>query len=263
MRTVTLSPSALTFDFAECPPCFYRTYALGIPRGHGIFPSLFNNMETPVKDFVAGMRTEQVHKDLPPGVFYFADLPVVSEPIILPGRDSAIVIRGRLDSTLKLDSGNVGLVDIKFVHPRPWHMPINRWRGRPWIPLARDPAVLRYKPQLHAYLYAMERRAPGARRYAPVETLGLLCLDPRVFYKAEYPHGRTGNHVLSWGMEYVAFARDEAWFHQFLNEVLDLLENRQAPPPNPKCAWCRFWLAGVATGVTTGSGPTGDGHSVA
>jgi hypothetical protein len=111
-----------------------------------------------------GRRTETLAADMPAGVFEFGERQVESQPVAvhLPDAVYRCVIRGRLDTVVRLDACGYAVVDVRAGERRDELLPF----------LAR---------QLRAYAYALEHPAPGAMALSPVTRLGLLVFEPEKF----------------------------------------------------------------------------------
>jgi hypothetical protein len=108
---------------------------------------------------------------------------------------------------------------------------------------AKDEHILLYARQLHAYACALENLADGALCLKPISRLGLLVFEPNEFAR------RNGNCLLSGGLQWIDVPRHDAAFLKFLGEVVQVLEQPEAPGGNPSCSWCGYRDASRRTGL--------------
>src|SRR5207244_1317347 len=125
---------------------------------------------------------------------------VRSQPLLVPGHDTPVLLGGRFDTAFGFDDGSYGLVDYKTSDPKSDH-------------------VRRYGRQLHAYVLAAENPAPGNLMLKTVTQMGLLCVEPVAMVAA--PTGVAYAAIPKW----VEIERDDAAFLAFLSRVLDVLES--------------------------------------
>jgi len=217
-RTYVLSPSDFAFLWMECPRCFYLQVVGTSRRPRAPFPKIFSVIDGQMKACFTGSRIEL--PDLPGGVVGYPDLWVESEPIVIPGRATRCVLRGKLDNVITFDDRTYGVIDGKTCSTKDDHVPL-------------------YGRQLHAYAYCLEHPAPGKPRLLPVSRLGLLVFEPEGF---TYPMAGAAavEAALTGAMRWIAIPRDDAAFLAFLTEVLDLLERPDPPPPGPTCQYCKY-----------------------
>jgi hypothetical protein len=210
-----LSPSDFAFLWEECKRCFYLKVVAGFGRPRGAMPRIFTVIDSRMKDFYAGMRTERMSPGLPPGVVEHGEKWVECRPISIAGRESTCYVKGKFDTVVRFDDGSYGVIDFKTSEQKP-------------------DSLRKYARQLHAYARALEDPAPGKLALSPVSRLGLLVFEPAVY-------AQTGTAVdLSGSVAWVEIPRDDGGFMTFLGRVLDLLDQPEPPPANPKCEWCRY-----------------------
>lgn len=152
----------------------------------------------------------------PQGIVRFGEKWVTSQPIQLPGHETACFIKGKFDVVVEFSDSSYGVVDFKTSEAKPEH-------------------VRFYSRQLHAYAYALENPAQGKLGLQPISRLGLLCVEPMMMDRAE--------------QDRIAYIGDATWlecpkdtpgFLQFLDKVVSTLELPSPPGPNPKCGWCQY-----------------------
>jgi len=148
---------------------------------------------------------------MPAGVIGWGDRWVKSATLRPPANRGACVIRGKVDVLVDCDDGTKGIIDFKTTVPKPDH-------------------VVTYSRQAHAYAMALEQ--PSTGQPETVSSLGLLCFLPD-HYEAE--GGRAG---LFGGVQWIEMPRDDLGFAQFLGEVVDILDDPEAPPAAAGCLWC-------------------------
>jgi hypothetical protein len=220
-----LSPSDFAFLWEECRRCFYLKVVGDFQRPRPIMPRIFTVIDSRMKSFYSGRRTESIAPGLPPGTVEFGEQWVESRPISLPGHASACFIKGKFDTVVSFDDGTYGVVDFKTSEAKAGHVPL-------------------YARQLHAYALALENAAEGKFSVSPVTRLGLLVYEP-----SSYSQTPEGVAALTGRMSWVEIPRDDDRFFGFLSEVLTVLEMPSPPPGSPSCEWCRFREASRRTGL--------------
>lgn len=119
-----LSPSDFAFLWEECRRCFYLKVARGFQRPRSIMPKIFTNIDSQMKQFFAGKRTEKILPRLPAGVVEYGDKWVESIPFKPDSQCSKCFIRGKVDTILKLDDGSYAVIDFKTAETRSEHIPL-------------------------------------------------------------------------------------------------------------------------------------------
>ena len=206
-----LSPTDLTFLWHECRRCFYKKVALNQPRPRAPFPQVFGLIDSAMKDYYLGRRTERVVPGMPPGVIGAPNLWVKSAAIVPSGAASAAVIRGRIDALVYRDDGTTAVVDFKTAR-------------------ANDDLLGKYARQLHAYAFALEHPSVGPPNV--VSALGLLSFTPEAF------EGKAHSGALTGGLTWTEVPFDRQLFIASLKQVLDVLSQPEAPPTSLGCPWC-------------------------
>jgi hypothetical protein len=217
----TLSPSDFGSLWDECPRCFYLHVARGFPRP-GLIPSA---LDTRLKIACDGRRTETLAPEMPLGVFQVGERPIHSDAfdVHLPDTIHRCIIRGTVDMVVKLDDGGFALVDL-VTHGGDDTRP----RGR----------------RLQACAYALAHPAPDAPALGPITRLGVLLFAPEKFASET-----GGLGVLSGGLTWMEFPREDAPVFGFLAEALSVLERPQPPGGVALCPWCVYRDAGRRTGL--------------
>jgi len=219
-----LSPSDLTFLWDECPRCFYLKVVKGFNRPWGAFPKIFSRIDQLMKVFFEGKPSQELARELPNGSVQFGERWVTSLPIHSIGGESACFIRGKFDSVVTFSDGSYAVVDFKTTEPRSEHVDF-------------------YSRQLHAYAYALENPAPGSFHLAPVNRLGLLCVEPVLM-------DRSADGKISYmgDVTWLEIPKDVDGFLGFLQDVIRVLEMQEPPPPSPNCGYCQYRQAARSTG---------------
>ena len=65
MKTYYIAPSDITFLWSDCPRCFYRKVAQGIPRPMGIFPQVFKKIDQTMKSCYNNKNLRDISQDFP------------------------------------------------------------------------------------------------------------------------------------------------------------------------------------------------------
>ena len=212
---IRLSPSDLTFLWSDCKRCFYLKVVYGSGRPAAAMPAIFMRIDRLMKQHFLGLSTADISPSLPAGRVQSADGAVQSQPVVLPGRSSALYIRGKYDAVLEFADGGFGVVDFKTTEPRPEHAAF-------------------YGRQLHAYVYALEHASAGKLSLKPVTSLGLLSVTPDAMERRDDRVSYLGR------AHWQAVAIDRPGFLGFLDEVAALTDGETPPPADPDCEWCRY-----------------------
>jgi hypothetical protein len=221
----TLSPSDFAFLWEECKRCFYLKIVSDFRRPGGPMPKIFNVIDGQMKFHFSGKRTSDVLPALPNGILDPCGSWVQSTPLAIPRYASTCVIRGKLDSVVRFDDGTYAVIDFKTSAIKPENASL-------------------YGRQLHAYALALENAAPGKFALKPITRLGLVVFEPQSFSGShDTPASLTGE--LGW----IEAPRNDAAFLDFLGEVVDVLEQSNAPAASPACEWCQYRDASRRNGL--------------
>jgi hypothetical protein len=213
-----LTPSMLTYLWDNCPRCFWMLARQGLYRPQMPMPSVFSKYHRMLSRYFIGQDTALLSPSLPPGRCLATEARVKSEPLWLPGCDEACYLLGRLDHLIRFDDGSWGVVDYKTIEPG-------------------AAQVARYRRQLHAYAWALERAAPDGLHLKPVTRLGLLCLDP-----VRLTRLAPGEEALvALRPQWIEIERNDAAFERFLGQVLRLIAEPEAPASSPQCPCCAYF----------------------
>lgn len=223
-RNWKLSPSDFAFLWEECKRCFYLKVVHGFQRPRSILPKVFTIIDSAMKQALAQRHTSDIAPNLPPGVLEYGDRWIESQPLVVPGIASTCFVRGRLDGVIRFEGGSCGVVDFKTAQ-------------------TKDEHVALYARQLHAYAWALEHPAERALGLEPISKLGLLVFEPTKFAQTE------GTCLLTGGLQWIEIPRNDAAFLQFLREILQVLEQPEAPGGSPSCPWCGYRDASRRTGL--------------
>jgi hypothetical protein len=215
MSQYTISPSSLTFDWDGCKRCFYIKMKYGLYVS-GPFPGIFTRMGNLTSGFYQGRSTSEISPSLPAGMVSHREKWVKSQPIVLPGAESHVVIRGRFDAVATFEDGSYGVIDYKTSE-------------------AKEEQVAFYSRQLSAYAYALENPAEGALGLSPISRLGLFVLTPESF-----EHLPEGPVAFITKTKWMDIPRDDAAFLSLLGEVVALLDQPEPPPADENCSVCNY-----------------------
>ena len=169
-----------------------------------------------MKDFFYQLPANEISTQLPPGQVAFADKWVHSAPITFPHHSASCYIRGIFDTVLQFDDQSYALVDFKTTQPKTEHINF-------------------YSRQLHAYTYALENPHPGKFSLKPVDTLGLLCVEP-----VEMNRTQEGNLAYEGQVTWLDCPKDEGAFLDFIDQVLVVLDQPEPPPASQNCGFCKY-----------------------
>ncbi len=214
--TRILAPSAFGFLWAECKRCYYLQVVQDLRRPGAPFPSIFSRIDSAMKRRFAGDEWHSFGPAQPRFKVAHVEQMVRSVPIILPGRNVEIVLRGKFDSVLMLSDSRKVICDFKTAPVRADHL------DKYWV-------------QLHAYAYTLEHPSIGSLSIPKVDGLGLA-----VFERNDFAYNTEDGASLSGAMQWIDMPRDDDRFKSFLDGVASVLEQPQPPPASDNCQFCRF-----------------------
>jgi hypothetical protein len=190
-------------------------------------PGALAPIEARLKACCEGRRSESLAPGMPAGAFEIAERWVESRPldVHLPDAVRQCVVRGTLDTLVRLDDGGWAIVELRVA-------------ARPPEPLALAAR------RLLVHAWALENPAPGSFGLGPVTRLGLLVFEPEKF---AWEAGGLG--ALRGGLSWVEIPRDDAALFGFLAEVLTVLDRPEPPGGAPLCEWCVYRDASRRTGL--------------
>ncbi|KAA8493797.1 hypothetical protein FVE85_4934 [Porphyridium purpureum] len=246
-KVFRLAPSDFAFLYDTCPRCFYLKSHKMLMRPKTFFPSVFNDIDNQMKEFFAGVRTQDVVPEMRPGVFLCdkSDPWLQSAPIDVPGHSSKVVISGKVDCLVQFDDDKTfGIVDFKTSNQD------------------TSNSKTSYERQLHAYALCLQNLSGGKEKSLKISDLALIVYQPQLFVgvrrKAASPSDPQRREIggrLDGNLKYVPLERDDTKFMRFLSEVLDILELPAPPPPPPQsanynsgCPFCSYLVEGQASG---------------
>lgn len=211
-----LSPSDFAFLWEECKRCFYLKVARNFNRPRSIMPKIFTIIDSQMKNYYSGKRTEEIAEGASPSIVTFSEKWVESKPIEFSGRSITCFVRGKFDTIVKFDDDSYGVVDFKTSQTKSEHIPL-------------------YSRQLHAYAHALENPNSGNFSVSPISRLGLLVFEPK-----KYTQGKTGVVGLAGDVSWIEVPRDDKSFMKFLDGVLDILDSPEPPLHSSECGWCKY-----------------------
>ncbi len=211
-----LSPSDLTFLWDECQRCFYLKVVYNFNRPSMAFPKIFSTIDLLMKNFFYELPSNEISPELPPGKVAYTSKWVYSKPISLPHRKTSCYIRGIFDTVLQFNDGSYAVVDFKTTTPKTEHIDF-------------------YSRQLHAYSFALENPNPGKLFLSPVSRMGLLCVEPVSMIRTN-----SGNLAYEGNVTWLECPKNDQTFLSFINNVLEVLDSPEPPPPNPNCGFCQY-----------------------
>jgi hypothetical protein len=223
-RCWALSAADLATLWEECPRCFYLSAVRAFPRPPE--PGAPPPIDARLKSGCEGRRTETLAPGVPAGVFEIAERWLESRPldVHLPDAVRQCVVRGTLDTLVRLDDGGWAIVEV---------------RSAAWTP---EPLAFAAR-RLVGHAWALEHPAPGVFGVGPVTRLGLLVFEPEKFA------GEAGLGSLTGGMRWIEVPRDDAALFGLLAEVLSVLDRPEPPGGAPLCGWCVYRDASRRTGL--------------
>lgn len=187
-------------------------------------PKLFSQIDSQMKAFFAGKRTDEILAALPQGQVEFGDRWVESRPFRPNGTAVECFNRGKVDTVLALDDNSYAVIDFKTATTRSEHIPL-------------------YGRQLHACALALEQAPPEKFSMSPVSRLGL------VVYKAQSLQSYQAVASLDGTLTWIEMERNDMAFLAFVAEMLEILAQPEPPAGSPSCEWCAYRDTSRRTGL--------------
>lgn len=225
VRDWVLSPSDFAFLWEECRRCFYLKVVRGFRRPSSPFPKIFHSIDTAMKAYYGKRHTRDVMPFLPGGIIEPGDHAVESSPLAVPHHSSRCIIRGKMDTFIRLDDGTFAIVDFKTSETKPEYLAL-------------------YSRQLHAYTLGVENPAPSRLGLRPVTKLGLVVFEPRSFES-----GIDKTAEFSGALAWQEIPRKDQEFLGFLDQLLSVLELPEPPAGAASCNWCGYREASRRNGL--------------
>ena len=100
-----VAPSDFAFLWEECKRCFYLKVHKKLSRPRAPFPSVFGTIDLSMKRCLRGLTTTDVIPCMPRGTFLCEDNDawVECKPVVPPGRDRGVYIRGMVSEKEKIN----------------------------------------------------------------------------------------------------------------------------------------------------------------
>ncbi len=214
-RFVSLSPSALTFDWAECKACWWHLYvARDEKKAFRPLPKIFNNIDSAMKGCFDG----QPASAMIPGASgtIGAGRSLRSAYFVPDGCTTPIRFNGRTDFVVELADGTLCVPDAKTAE-------------------VKDEHVAFYSVQLHAYAHCLAHPDPD-RKVGPakVSRLGLYVFEPGGFMVDP----TSGQAALTGKSQWLEVPIDMGAFMSFVAEVGHVVDSPSEPPSTPGCKTC-------------------------
>jgi hypothetical protein len=215
-NSYTLSPSGFGFLWEECKLCYYMQIVHGVRRPSAPFPSIFSKIDAAMKRRFAGETWHSFGPGQPMFKIAHEEKMIRSAPIVLPGREVLIDLKGRYDSILQFTDGKMVMCDFKTAPVKP-------------------ELLEKYWVQLHAYAYMVEHPATGSLYVPKIERLGLAVFEPGAF-----SYDGNDSASLNGPMQWIDAERDDKRFMAFLDAVAQVLESPSPPEPSYSCEYCSY-----------------------
>jgi hypothetical protein len=215
-RLVTLSPSSLTFDWAECRCCWWHLYvAKDRKKLRQPLPKIFTLIDSAVKMCFSGQPASLMIPGADGRIE--SGRAVRSAGFVPTGCKSTIRFNGRTDFVAAFVDGTYGVPDAKTAE-------------------VKDEHVEFYSRQLHAYAYCLAHPDPAKNAAEPVEVsrLGLYVFQPGSFWVDP----ESGQAALRGNSCWQEIALDMDAFMAFMSEVGQVVDSPVAPSANPACVFC-------------------------
>jgi hypothetical protein len=216
---IKLAPSDLTFLYNDCKRCFYLKVMKNIRRPSTPMAAIFGSIDRAMTQYYHGKPSGEVSPELDGGIIDTQSLTVRSCEWLLEGRHRPFFITGRTDCLISFDDGTFCIPDFKTSVPKQSNVEF-------------------YGRQLRAYGFALENPAPGAVSIEPIERLGLIVFEPKM-YRALLPDLPEG-YTLEGDTTWMEIPRDRDGFMDFMQEVMGILEAEKIPAADNRCEYCRM-----------------------
>ena len=209
MKTIYLSPSDLAFLLDDSPWGFYQKYNLGIKRPPVIIPRIFTVIDVLTKVCCENKNMKEFDESFPDAFITGADQWVKSKPITNPKYpDFEIVIRGKIDGTIKNPDGTYSVIDFKTTEINENHLE-------------------KYIQQLSCYSYCLQNPNSSKDFSLPVSNkVGLFVFEP-----SNFSIDNNSNANLSGQIKYFEYEYDRNKFEDFIrNQIIPLLASDEPKP---------------------------------
>jgi hypothetical protein len=211
-QLLRVSPSLLGFLYDECPACFYREVR-GLGGGpRAPFPAVFGTIDGAIKRHFAPPVWRRLDEAMTFRVLGYGKA-VESAAATFRDLGVSVAVRGKYDSLLELETGEIALCNFKTSVIRPSLIP-------------------KYARQLHAYAYALSN--PSCGDPTEVDRLGLAVFEPRDF---SVDHQSLG--ALTGQFKWLEVPRERSKFLDLLYDVAKLL-SADMPKPSENCLFCSY-----------------------
>ena len=209
MQTIFISPSDLAFLYLESQWGFHQKYRSGIKRPPLILPKIFNVIDASIKLKYLDENMSRVCSELPNGILCSADEWVKSKPITNDKHpDFEVIIRGKIDGTLKNVDGTYTVIDFKTTEINEEHLQ-------------------KYIMQLSCYPYCLKYPNSSRDYKLPVsDKVGLFVFEPN-----EFTIDYNSKASLRGKIVYKEYEYDEEKFVDYIrNTIIPLLAGDEPKP---------------------------------
>ncbi len=209
MQTIFLSPSDLAFLFLESPWAFHQKYRQNIKRPPLVLPKIFNAIDASIKLKYLDKNMFEVCSDMPNAILQSADQWVKSKPITNSKYpDFEIIIRGKIDGTIKNPDGTYSVIDFKTTEINENHLE-------------------KYIQQLSCYSYCLQNPNSSKDFSLPIsDKVGLFVFEP-----SNFSIDSNSNANLSGQIKYFEYEYDKNKFEDFIrNQIIPLLASDEPKP---------------------------------
>jgi len=191
MKEIWISPSDLSYFWSDSKVGFYDKYVLEIYRPKAPFPSVFNTIDSKMKDEFNDKSILDIVVNAPSGKLIHNDLNVKSKLITLG--DFKIGFKGMIDCLLEHADGSYSVIDYKTTH----------------VSNKLDEI---YFLQLMAYAYSLENPEYGTPK--KINNIGLIVFEPQTFTS------KLGEGSLGGSLTYVEIPFNKEKFKNWLKKDL-------------------------------------------
>lgn len=211
-----ITPSLAIWEYSQCKCCFKAMVVDKWKKPSQRFPTVFGTFDRLTRQAIELQQVTPPLLDpsLPPGTFETRERWVKSICFAVPGTDAQVFFHGKTDLILRGANGVNGILDLKTSGDK-------------------DPDELAsfYRPQPHIYAWSLEYPNGNTLHLPNVQHLGLVVSSPQKVILGANCDITQNNRI------FIPIERNDAWFNQFLMEMVSVLENKNLKF-DPKCEYC-------------------------
>ncbi len=213
MKTIKVSPSDLAYLWSACPRCWFRKVH-GLQKPKDAFPLIVNHVDASMKVRAADLCAIY---DIPVKSMCSFER-VLSELIPFDKFGVNLQISGKVDKAAELTDATTAIFEMKMTEPTAAN-------------------VAKFKPQVHAYVWALASPVRGEPK--TVSRADLFFLEPVQDNIRCVRHGERTLFSFTGEVSHVPVDLDLAWFHEtVLTPMAKCAGSLEMPDADPGCHYC-------------------------